>query len=286
MSAPAEALLDELVTSELGVLPETYQSLVRVLDDPHVTVGQIASAVQIDPALTAAVLAQANSAAVSPLEPITTIPRAALTIGTRQLRQLALGRSVVRMFRGVPEHLLSMRSYWTHSIAVAMLAQRFAGFLGVPPVDAWFTAGLLHDVGTLALLVARPRQARSILMQTENCGRPVEEVEREVLGFDHGELGARLAKRWGLPTWQAGAIHWHHAPSSAPRGRPRDGANVVHLADVVVSALQIGNGGERAANPLDLAAWESSGLTDERVAYFIADMERQLGALVDMLFSN
>ena len=266
----------------LGVLPEAYREVMAVLDDPHANVSRIAAAIRVDPALTAGVLRLANSAAVSPREPVTTVSRATMVLGTAQLRRMALGTTVVRMFKRIPEHLLSMRSFWEHAVAVAMIAHHLGRRSGWVQTESLFAAGLLHDVGTLLLGVARPEELRRVLTLTENANEPVEWVERRELGFDHAGIGAFLLQQWGLGSLQVAAAGFHHDPEACPE-EDRPGVRLVHLADVAASALQLGNGGERAANRLCEVAWASAGLTLDDLEAAIVEAEGQLGDLADAL---
>ena len=263
----------------LAVLPESYCQLTAVLDDPTANVTRIAAAVRVDPALAAGVLRLANSASVSPRDPVETVTRAVMVLGTSQIRQMALSLTVIRMFRGMPEHLLDMQSFWKHSAAVAMLCHLLATARGQAHTEAVYVAGLLHDIGTLLLCVTRPREARRIMMITENGSRPLPEVERTVLGFSHAELGGALLEQWGLSEGQVEAVRWHHAPSeAAPDHQPM--ADLVHVADVSVSALRIGNAGERAAHALDVHAWTRLSVGPEALERGLDALDGQLTDLV------
>ncbi|MBX2799301.1 MAG: HDOD domain-containing protein [Myxococcales bacterium] len=275
--------MDMLVAQgrSLGSLPDVFQRLTRVLEDPAANARTIAETVRIDPGLTAGVLGLANSAAYSPRSRVKTVAHAAAMLGSRRLREVALATSVVSMFRGMPEHLLSMRSFWRHSVAVGLCAQSLAA-------QAWrdaeetFVAGLLHDVGTLLLCLVEPTRARRVFMELENAQRAQVEVELDVLGFHHAELGARLLESWGLSHLPVAVARWHHAPSEAPED-VRSVADLVHVADVVVSALQLGNAGERLAHGLDAAAWDRIPLDLDDMEDTLASLQHELDDVSDAL---
>lgn len=267
----------------LGVLPDTYLRLSEVLRDPNVNSERIAAVVRLDPGLTARLLRLANSAAMGASNKVENVSQAATRIGTNQLHNLALSTSIVRMFRGMPEHLLDMRSFWTHSIAVGFATSALARAGGQPRTESLFVRGLLHDVGTLVMCLTRPGDVRRVLVETENSGRPHEEVEREMLGYTHEHIGTGLMRVWGLPDDVVQAVRFHHRPSLAPTA-VRAGADLVHVADVIVSALQIGNGGERAANSLDPAAWRRLGLSHDILAPIVGKLRDQVSAAVALVF--
>ena len=276
----ARALVSE--TPQLGALPQAYHQLTRVLQDKSGNAQRIANAVQIDPALTARLLGVVNSAALAGGRSVDTVSHAAMLVGSAQLQQLALATAVVQMFQRMPEHLLDMRSFWKHSVAVALGTHLLARATGARRTEAAFVAGLLHDVGGLLVCLARPTAARDVLLATEGCGRPHHEVERERLGCDHAEIGAVLLEVWELPPATIDVVRWHHDPSAAPAASQRQ-VDLVHVADVAVSALQIGNAGERAAHPLDLGAWDRLGVSPAQLDEVLLELQEQVTQVTEAL---
>jgi HD-like signal output (HDOD) protein len=268
----------------LGALPAAYHRLSEVLHDPDASAQRIAAAVRLDPDLTARLLRLVNSAALRPARPIDTVSQAAMRIGTVQLQQLAMSTAVVKMFRGMPEHLLDMASFWTHSITVGLGTHLLGRTLGHRHTESMFVSGLLHDVGTLLLCTVRPKDVRQVLIETENQAKPHHEVEQQLLGFTHADVGAVLLDSWRLPRPVVDVAAWHHRGSEVPPPH-RSLIDLVHIADVLASGLGIGNGGERAAHALDPEVWRRSRLTTAQFEQVIRDVDSQIlevvGALLD-----
>ena len=256
----------------LGALPEAARQLLAVIDDADPRSERIAAAVRIDPVITARVLARTRACTVS---------AAAMGLGLGALQGLVRKTPMIRHFRGIPEHLVSMRSYWIHSVAVALIAHRLARIRGTTDPEIAYVAGLIHDLGALLIWLARPREARRILIDTENEGVPHREVEQRVLGIHHAELGGALLTSWGIADPLVVAVRWHHAPSAAPEHADQALVDQVHLADVIASALQLGNAGERAAHALDEAAFDRTGLAEAQLEGVLTEVEGQLSALKD-----
>lgn len=270
--------------TSIGALPAAYHKLSQVVRDPNANADKIAAAVRLDPALTARLLQLVNSAALRPSHPIETVSQAAMRIGMNQLQQLALATTVVRMFRGLPEHLLDMTSFWTHSVAVGVAAHILGRSLGERRTESLFVAGMLHDVGTLMLCTAQPKEMRNVLIETENSGRPALEVEFELLGFTHAEVGAMLLQSWGLSQRVVDVARWHHEPSTSPPPH-RPMIDIVHIGDVLASALSMGNGGERAAHALDAEAWQRTGLSTGDLRGVISEFDAQVSSVVESLLA-
>ncbi|MEZ4238281.1 MAG: HDOD domain-containing protein [Myxococcota bacterium] len=281
------AQLDTIVADapRLGALPAAYHRLSEVLQDPAANAQHIAAAVRLDPDLTARLLRLVNTAAIRPPRPIDTVSQAAMRIGTVQLQQLALATSVVRMFRGMPEHLLDMASFWTHSVAVGLGTHLLGRALGYRSTESMFVSGLLHDVGTLLLCTVKPREVRNVLIETENRGLPHYVVEQQILGYSHADAGAVLLESWNLPRRVVDVAAWHHRLSDAA---PPDRSliDLVHVADVIATSLSIGNGGERAAHALDPEVWRRTRLTTSQLHTVIRDLDAQILEVVEALLDG
>ncbi len=270
------AAIADLVRGGLGSLPGAYSQLSTVLARPAPRARDIANAVRLDPGLTMRLLKVVNSAAYNPPRPVETVSRAAQLVGTRELQKMALATSVIHMFRGIPEHLLNMRSFWTHSIAVGACAEIIGQRIRHPEREHLFVAGLLHDVGTLVVCLNQPAVARRVFIHAENSGHLPDAVEREILGVDHAQVGGALLRSWGLPAIYADVVERHHRPGPAGLYRHAVVASIVHVADIVCTGLQMGNSGERCVSPLDPAAWELCGITEHDLPDIVQLTERRL----------
>ena len=223
---------------KIAALPAAYVEITQLLDDPHADFDSIGAAVSHDPAMSAQLLRMVNSSFFGRGRQVHLISHAVGLVGRRQLRQVALSTMVIHMFRMMPESLVDMDSFWRHSLATGLCARGLGKNL-VLSNEQLFTAGLLHDVGSLVILMNRPKEARRILTRCAQGSRLVHEVEREVLGCDHAEVGAALLECWGIGGATASAVAHHHHPMAAKSNHRV--AALVHVADVVVSALQIGS---------------------------------------------
>lgn len=267
--------------SELAVLPSSYLRLTAALEAPGAGPEQISAAIRLDPALAARLLRLVNSPAYSPRRPVDSLGHAVALAGTSVVKRLALGSSLVRMFRGIPERLLDMKAFWTHSVAVAVGTVALASRVpNGPRGDSVFVAGLLHDLGTLLLCLRSPDAVLHVMGSTEDL--PQDHLERELLGFSHADVGAQLLMAWGLPSPLVAAAGWHHGPGRVP-AEFRVLVDLVHLADVMSSALRIGTAGERAAHRLDLGALERTGLGPDDFRLAAGQVEVQLQPVVEAM---
>ncbi len=232
---------DELARgiTRIATLPAVYYRVCRMLDDPGATTADVGRVISQDPALTARLLSVVNTAYYGFPSRITSIPMAITILGARGLRDLLLTVSVANALREVQADVIDMESYWQHSIRCGLMARGLAGHVGHRDQEGLFIAGLLHDIGKLALYHQLPERARQILERCAAGERPLYRLEREVLGFDHAQVGDALLRYWRLPDLYREACAFHHTPDNA--GRHPLEVSIVHIADAVTDKVEAGN---------------------------------------------
>lgn len=261
MTANASELVSDI--SGLVTLPEVYLHINRVVDDPNCSTSEIAKAVGKDPSFTVRLLQIANSALYHFSSPIDTVEKAVIRIGTSQIRNLALSMSAVSSFAGLPNELVSMENFWKHSLLCALAAKHLAREMRRCDPDALFTAGLLHDIGELVIFNRLPEQAKESLILVLDGAEElqVNEAEQQVIGLDHAEVGAELARKWNLPPMIEECIACHHHIENAQR-HPREAA-LIHIANVVAQMAELDSLDPIDVPPIDPRAWEITGLSED-----------------------
>lgn len=216
---------------EIPVLPHGRARALAALRDGGVNVADVVPAIDADPALTAGVLRAANSAASSPLTRIGNTRDAVVRIGLRQTRQIVAASALQEAFplRGSE---LEVEELWRHLVTTAMFAQEWER-LPVQGHDA-FTAGLLHDVGRMAMAAQAPR-AYAQVVGFARGGTDAREAELAVFGIDHVTVGEQIAAAWSLPDDVAEGIAAHHGGGRSRAARAvadaREAAELLGLGD-------------------------------------------------------
>ena len=172
-----------------------------------------------------------------------------------------------------------MESFWKHSLACGVTARCLAVARQLPAAEKFFMAGLLHDLGRLVLLSQAPPQATKAFHRYQSKRMLLWEAEREVLGFDHAKIGEDLLRRWHYPANLVNAVAYHHCPMAA--GFFQLETSVIHVADYLVHALQIGSSGERLVPPLSQTAWERVGLTTGALKSVTDSVDEQITTVFD-----
>ncbi len=268
--------LDRLVeeTSTIYSLPLFYEHLNEAINHPRCSTYDISRIITEDQGLTARLLRLANSPMFGCYAKVDSITKAVTIIGTQQLRDLALAATVMGIFRGIPEDLLNMASFWRHCIACGIIARTLAVYRRESNVERLFVAGMLHDVGQVVLAAARPEVSRELLEARRETGRLYQDLEREMLGFDHAELGGALLKKWKIPASISEPVACHHIPGSAEQFRLETA--LIHLADIICQSMELGQGGEWGVPPLDEPAWDRMGLSVHMLGTVLKQSEQQI----------
>lgn len=232
----------------LEPLPASVTRLAALVCDGAPDLADVVEVVRCDQALAAAVLRTANSSWSGSRTAITTVDDAVVRLGSGPVLSLVLAVNVRSRFEAaVPEYGLAEGELWTHSVAASLAAEHLVWAAGRRLPSATTTAALLHDVGKLVM--ARFLDAELLLRvaQARDGGMTLPAAEAQVLGVDHGELGALVAQSWGLPLALVHGIGRHHAPD----GDHGAIAAAVALADDVARSVC---GQEPAEEPADDAA--------------------------------
>jgi putative nucleotidyltransferase with HDIG domain len=276
MSEKIQTLLDDI--DRLVSLPAVCIRLNELVDDPSSSAEEIARVISQDVSLTARILRIANSPLYGFSTQIDTVSRAVTVLGTHQIRDLALATAAVKTFEGIPNTLVSMDSFWEHSIYCALCARTLAMECLKRQRDAVFVGGLLHDIGHLVMYNRLPDLSRQALEVCLDGADELEtqEAEQEIFGFDHAELGGELAQRWALPSNIQESIAYHHNPEAAKQNRGE--AAIVHIANSIAVLAELNTQDLAQAPHIHNIAWELTGLEADIIAPTIASAQAQIGS--------
>jgi putative nucleotidyltransferase with HDIG domain len=268
----------------LITLPDVFIRISQLVEDPNSNMADIARVVSQDPSFTVRLLRVANSSFYGFSSRIDTVPKAVAIIGTSQIRSLALATSVASSFDGLPNTLVSMENFWKHSLYCALAARTLAKQARKCDPDAVFTAALLHDIGELVIFNRMPQQAKEALLLVLDSGDelPVHQAERQIMGFDHSQVGGELARQWKLPPMLEECIEFHHDIPAAQRF-PREAA-LVHIANILALMAEVRTLDSGDVSPIDPRAWEMIGLNADDVIQSTVEEAQEGIAEAERLF--
>lgn len=207
----ANEILDNV---KIPSLPEAASELISICKDAEASAADLVEVIELDPALTARLLKVANGAFFGQRGKVGTLSRAVVVLGNEYIRVAALGFYVTSTMKQVTPSGFDIREYWRDSVLRACLARQLANKLSNSPSEQAFVAGLLAEVGTLALASHFGQKYAECLQRCRWDWDRRLSVERSCLGVDHAEIGRLLAERWGFPDEliQAIGCHWNKPP--------------------------------------------------------------------------
>jgi HD-like signal output (HDOD) protein len=259
----ANAAVRELVgrVDRLPSVPRAYWELIEALTRSEPDIRTVAGIIEKDAVMCAKILQLVNSAYFGLAFRTVSIEQAVMYLGTDLIKGLALTAHVFASMDGVgPIDGFSLE----HTQNRALLTARISKLLLEEPrrADEAFTAGLVHDIGEVVLVMgARQAFAEAVRVARERRQR-VHQVEKEIIGMTHAEVGAYLLGLWGLSFPIVEAAAYHHEPR---RHEPETFGvlGAVHVADVLVDDLLPEPAGPLERRALDMAYLEAVGVTGE-----------------------
>jgi putative nucleotidyltransferase with HDIG domain len=183
----------EPTTARLALQPLTARAVLRSVADPDASSGKLSRLVELDPALSATVLRMANSTFFGVSGRVGGARQAVVMLGVKSVGSLAISRTAALVFSD--DDTCAPPGYWTHSITTAVACSLLAPSAGIADDEA-FTAGLLHDIGSLI-----------------SHNNDDEKAGSDAIG-DHVAFGAEMLLRWGLPLTMVSALRLLYADPS------------------------------------------------------------------------
>jgi len=263
-----EKLLESI--SDLPTLPASTLRVIKETDNSTSSAASVALILGQDQALGVKVLRLANSAYYGLSRKVSTLGEAVVILGMRTVRNLALvASSYPWMSKPIKGYELGPRALWCHSFGVSTGAQLIAkqAKLGAP--EEAFTAGLMCDIGKVAMSVQIDSALPMIVNAAQQFCLPFDLAERELFGFDHAEVGEHMAIQWNFPKVISDAIRYHHAPRKCEG--PNHLVDCVHIGDYLTSSMGFGIGGDGLQYIFDDTALERLGIKADDLDQVIND---------------
>lgn len=268
--------LDTLVNriENLPALPYVISLVIKKIEDPRSSISDITKAMSGDEGLVANVLKLANSAYYGFPRRIVSITEAVVILGLNTLKSIVYTTLAKNMLgREVKGYALDRGELWRHSVACGIICREIARKNRLGDIEAYFVAGLLHDIGKIVLGDYLEKEYEEVVRLVNESLKPFNEIEREVLGFDHAEVGGLLAKKWNLPEFLVDAIRYHHCPEE---GKTL-GSKVVNVGNSITLMMGYGLGIDGLMYEISGEAMDRFGISnEEELEKFIAYVDKLL----------
>lgn len=266
----------------LKPIPAIINQIVDMVDNPSVSMQDIANVIQYDPALTANLLRTCNSAFFGLSNPVESLKDAVSIIGIDQIVELALlNTSADTLNKPWKGYGLNEGALWKHAVSSALIAKDIAIKIAPESRNTIFTATLLKDIGKTVLDKFIQISSDKIQELIEKNGYSFIEAEKKVIGINHAELGAMIAKIWKFSPKMVNIIRYHHIPDENME-KDKDIA-IVYLADCICMMMGVGAGIDALAYRFNEKIIKELSISPDDISKIIADFTINMQKVEELL---
>lgn len=230
MTTSSKSAIDVTIES-LPALPATVTNVLAVSADPDSTAEDLMHAILPDQTMCSAILKVANSAFFGIPREVSTIQRAVVVLGYEEIRNIVIGKAIFATFPKLGKNnSQNIGLFWEHAFTSGLAAKIIAEQYQLNSSE-YFVAGLIHDIGKLAMLITYP-DTYPILRELSAFDHPHFTTDEQAdFLVSHDQVGLKLTQSWLLPAPLVMATGYHHAPEKAPDHRQYP--LIVQLADTL-----------------------------------------------------
>lgn len=226
---------------DIPSLPEIVTKVMELVSNPTSSAAELSKVIAHDPGLTTRVLRLVNSAYYGFPKQISSVQQAIMILGFTTMRGLVLSTSIFKIFTPIDSKTgktIDYKEFWKHSISTALCSRIIAGGIGVTEVGDAFSCGILHDIGKVVLDQYDHSDYVEVfkLVGSKYSLERFIEMEEEVIGINHADIGYKVADKWNLPINLSESIRCHHKPLDAVSYIKL--VSIVYIANIFANILE------------------------------------------------
>ncbi len=254
-----DCLNDPKAAAALPSLESVLSELQALTSQNHARLDDLIRLVEADQGMSIRVLRMANSVYFAPSEPIMEVQEAVLYIGLSAFRGLVVSSRCIEKTCHVRQSVLHWSQFWTHAAGVGWITRELSQYLREvdQSAESYYLMGLLHDIGKVVLAQLMPEEFDRIYTRAAREKVAVHLLEHEILGVEHGHLGAWYMHKQRIPLALCEPVRLHHA-TGGDNSAFYNSARLIRLADHFAHWLELGQSGnrQRVEDPFALPEWE------------------------------
>ncbi len=257
-------------------LSPVVNKIIQVANNVTSTAQELTDVIQMDPVLMAKMLKMVNSAYFGLSNDIRSLKQAVVMLGINTIKNAALSSVVLGNISINKNSSIDGESFWTHSFGVGIASKIIAKKIGIDSklLEEYFAAGLMHDIGRIVINNFFPEEMKKIQEILSDRKYPILEVEKNVLGLTHEEIGIAIGKKWQFENNFLYAVGKHHNPVTT--GSSSIYSMIVSVAETSVRILDLGNFNEGSIEPVSNDVWRVLGLDQDIVLNEISSLESEI----------
>ena len=268
---------------QLPPLPEVASKVINMVSDPDVSFKQVALEISKNQAMTTNILKLCNSAFFSKGKEITSIDRAIVTLGLKEVKDIVLLVAAKPVLdKPVTGYDLAQGDLWKQGLAVATMSRDIAVLKKKKDIaDTVFTGGIIHNVGKVVIALFVQQAFRQILDLAQNQGMAFHLAEKEIMGYNHQEVGEKILIKWNFPPVLRSIVRFYQDPAGAPPEHLLE-VSIVHIANAICLMGGIGIGSDGLYHEIKDEAIKKAGLTQGELEDFYTRVPEILKQIRDL----
>jgi len=270
---PETPSLEQMESTILKIkpIPQIALKIMRMIQDDFYSMDDMGIEIKQDQIISAKIIRLCNSAYFKHNTEVDSIERALVVLGERRLLQLVVSASMEGFFNsGTGGYSLCKGGLFKHAVGTALICEKLALYNRKISSDIAYTAGLLHDIGKIALDQYMDRAYPMFYRRTQERNETLVSVEKEMFGLSHTEAGGKLGEMWGLPESLIDVIKYHHRPEEAENDN--DLNHLVYFADLLMSRFMVGQELERINTDSFYERLERVGIKSEQFSGIVEEI--------------
>lgn len=262
---------------DIPPMPQTTFKAHKLIKDAGTNFEDLTKVLETDQAIAARVLRMANSPYYGMSGNVSSLKHASTVLGLKTLEELIVMAGSTKVLSSrIEGYGLDAGDLWLHSLGVAFGSKIIAAKKNPAMANDAFSAGLIHDVGKLVLapyILERRQTFQTFLASGKETFLS---AEKQILGFDHGEIACELCTSWNVPADLATAIRYHHNPAESNGNQL---TYIVHMADAIAMMSGIGAGIDGLQYEMDDVVVTMMGFTQDDLSIIMAEMVEAVQAI-------
>ena len=229
----------------LPTMPEVATKILNMVNDPEVSFKAVAEELAKDQSMTTNVLKLCNSAYFSKGKEITSIERAIVTLGIKELTNIVMVIAAKPILdKYVIGYDLGKGELWKQGLLVGILSKQIALLKNRKDIaDVVFTGGIIHNVGKTVIAIYVQNTYNDILEEVRKNNITFTEAEKNVMGYSHQEISEKILEKWNFPAVLRAIVRYYAEPENAPAEFKTE-VSIVHIAHSIGIMAGIGIGSD------------------------------------------
>jgi putative nucleotidyltransferase with HDIG domain len=249
--------------------------VVSIAKDERSSAKDLSRLISYDQAISFRLLRVANSAYYGVRREVASVQHAITLLGFDEVKRLTVGIAVLNFMKGATNvNSFMLDEFWKHSVGCSLAATIICNKMGELNLEMVPTASLLHDIGKLILNNFFTEEYRMILEKVQREEVSLVDAEKEILGFNHADVGGWLSSKWSLPPSLNFPIVHHHQVGEVDQENILQ-VSIVHLADIICKKAKIGNSGDNGIPSFQKTAKETLQIKEDEIDSIIKELQSE-----------